>query len=150
MMARRGYQWVALIVAVTLGAEPGHAATAELRLCLEGLRSTRGMLRLCLAREAAAFPDCKAGASVRRDMPIGAAPDHCFTLTALPPGPYAISLFHDENANARLDKTMAIPREGFGFSRNPKIGFGPPRFDDARIDVKAGQNAETIRVRYLL
>ncbi|MFZ5705521.1 MAG: DUF2141 domain-containing protein [Pseudomonadota bacterium] len=149
-MAKRGYQWTALIVAAAFGTEAGHAATAELRLCLEGLRSTRGMVRLCLAREVAAFPDCKEGASVRREMPVGAGPEHCFTLTALQPGLYAISLFHDENANARLDKTMSIPREGFGFSRNPKIGFGPPRFDAARIDVKSGQNSETIKVRYLL
>jgi uncharacterized protein (DUF2141 family) len=149
-MAKRGYQWTAFILAASFGAEAGQAATAELRLCLDGLRSTRGMVRLCLAREEAAFPDCKEGASIRRDMLIGAGSEQCFTLTALQPGTYAISLFHDENANARLDKTMSIPREGFGFSRNPKIGFGPPRFDAARIELKAGQNIETIKVRYLL
>jgi len=68
----------------------------------------------------------------------------------LPSGDYALSIIHDENANGKLDTFAGIPREGFGFSGNPRIRFGPPKFDEARFTVTAGRNEQAIRVRYLL
>ncbi|MBW6492813.1 MAG: DUF2141 domain-containing protein [Lentimicrobium sp.] len=47
----------------------------------------------------------------------------------LKPGNYAFKFFHDENGNNKLDTNrMGIPIEGFGFSNNPKMTFGPPPF----------------------
>ena len=37
------------------------------------------------------------------------------------------SLLHDENENSKLDTMLKIPKEGFGFSRNPAIRMGPPK-----------------------
>lgn len=68
----------------------------------------------------------------------------------LPSGTYAVSLFHDENANGRLDTVLGIPREGFGFSRNPPIRFGPPRFSAARFALTSGDSVERVRLKYLL
>ena len=37
----------------------------------------------------------------------------------IPPGTYAIAVFHDENANGKLDKNfLGIPCEGYGASNN--------------------------------
>ncbi len=48
----------------------------------------------------------------------------------LKPGRYAFKFFHDENKNEKLDANwLGIPREGFGFSNNPAMTFGPPSFD---------------------
>jgi uncharacterized protein (DUF2141 family) len=33
-----------------------------------------------------------------------------------------------------------MPLEGWGFSRNARGHYGPPAFDDARIEIKAGAN----------
>lgn len=47
----------------------------------------------------------------------------------LKPGNYALKFFHDENGNNELDTNlMGIPLEGFGFSNNPEMTFGPPSF----------------------
>lgn len=47
----------------------------------------------------------------------------------LKPGKYAFKFFHDENKNERLDTNwLGIPKEGFGFSNNPRLTFGPPSF----------------------
>lgn len=47
----------------------------------------------------------------------------------LKPGNYAFKFIHDENGNNKLDTNrMGIPIEGFGFSNNPKMTFGPPPF----------------------
>ena len=63
---------------------------------------------------------------------------------------YAVAVIHDENGNAKLDTFAGIPKEGFGFSRNPAIGFGPPRFAAARFTLDGDGGAERIRLRYIL
>jgi uncharacterized protein (DUF2141 family) len=48
----------------------------------------------------------------------------------LKPGKYAFKFIHDENKNDKLDTNwLGIPKEGFGFSNNPSMSFGPPSFD---------------------
>lgn len=53
----------------------------------------------------------------------------------LPPGRYAITIFHDINDNNELNTNIiGIPKEPYGFSNNPKITFGPPNFKQASFD----------------
>ena len=57
-------------------------------------------------------------------------------LNNLPMGQYAVAVFHDANSNKKLDTNMiGIPKEGFGFSNNPKSSFGPPGFDKAQFSL---------------
>jgi uncharacterized protein (DUF2141 family) len=52
-------------------------------------------------------------------------------------GIYAIRYFHDENSNDKLETGwMGIPTEGYGFSNNPPIIFGPPSFDKWLFEIK--------------
>jgi len=55
----------------------------------------------------------------------------------LKPGKYAFKFLHDENKNDKLDTNwLGIPREGFGFSNNPSMTFGPPSFDKTIFELK--------------
>ena len=55
----------------------------------------------------------------------------------LPPGSYAIGIFHDANLNNRLDNYFfGVPREQYGFSNNARGFMGPPSFEDAAFSVK--------------
>jgi uncharacterized protein (DUF2141 family) len=115
---------------------------------VSGLRSQKGVVRLCLVRDAADFPDCSKGATaIRRVLP---AANPRIRFEGLPLGDYAIAVIHDANDNARLDTMMGIPREGFGFSRNPAIRFGPPRYSSARFPVTGDAEKQQVRIRYLL
>ena len=71
-------------------------------------------------------------------------------IADLEPGDYSLLLIHDENRNGRLDTTFGIPREGFGFSRNPAIRIGPPHYEDVHFDLPAGRSARAVKVKYLL
>lgn len=63
----------------------------------------------------------------------------------------AIAVFHDANSNGRLDKgLLGIPREGFGFSANPQIWRGAPKFDDCLVIVGADRPSIVIDMKYLL
>lgn len=135
-------------------AEPAVAAATAggrlvpLTLTVEGQRSMRGQLLVCITANAGAFPDCRRDpGATRLVVPLSDAG----TLRAsLATGRnYAVAIIHDENANGRLDKVMGIPREGFGFSRNPAIRMGPPRFNAAAFHLD-GPEAEEVRLRYML
>ena len=67
----------------------------------------------------------------------------------VPPGTYAIALVHDENGNRRMDKTLILPREGFGFSRDAPVRFGPPSFAAAAFAVASQPVRQTVKMRYM-
>ena len=124
------------------------ASPAELEVQVQGLRNADGQVRLCLTRNPAHFPDCNGDpAAVRRSLPARAAAS--IRLRGIPAGIYALSVIHDENNDGRLNRFMAIPREGFGFSRNPRIRMGPPRFDEVRFQL-SGTVRQAVQMRYLL
>lgn len=105
-------------------------------------------MRLCLTADPKSFPGCHQDPhALRRNLsPVNGA----VALDGLPPGAYAIALIHDENANHRLDTLVGVPVEGFGFSRNPPVRFGPPRFDAARFTTGGDADRQQVRVRYFL
>lgn len=103
----------------------------------------------CLTTRADRFPDCQKDPNARR-VTVATSAAHTLRFDGLPSGDYALALIHDENSNGRLDTVMGIPREGFGFSRNPVIRFGPPKFSQASIAVTSGAVDENVRVKYLL
>jgi uncharacterized protein (DUF2141 family) len=121
------------------------ATAGELRVKVEGLRSSRGVVLIGLYDSTRSFdraielagadgflndPDRVAGAALR----VNAALDGGVVFSNLEPGRYAIIVFHDENANGRLDKNFfGVPTEPYGFSNDAQGFLGPPSFDDAAI-----------------
>ncbi len=64
-------------------------------------------------------------------------------------GSYALALYHDANANGKLDRNaIGIPKEGFGFSGNPKIQLSAPSLASARLTVGAPGAQTRILMRY--
>ena len=68
----------------------------------------------------------------------------------LPPGDYAIIVFHDENDNGLLDKgTFGVPVEGYGFSNDAKGFFSAPSWGAAGITIDTSNEKQTsISLRY--
>lgn len=129
-----------------IAALPGAAPPGTLDLSVAELRSQKGTLRICLTRDPANFPRCiDDSMAVKRNIPA-AAPRTQFT--GLASGGWAVALIHDENDNRKLDTFAGIPREGVGFSRNPPLGFGAPRFDRAKFAVGTDGAEEQVKMRY--
>jgi uncharacterized protein (DUF2141 family) len=67
----------------------------------------------------------------------------------LPTGRYAIAVLHDENSNHKLDRNIVgWPKEGFGFSNNPKVNLSAPSFDSAAMQVSCPVTETTIHLIY--
>ena len=136
--------FAATAMALLVGATP----TAELSIDIAKLRNSKGMIRICLAAAPDNFPSCVDDArAVPRSIPAGTP---ALRIAGLPHGDYAVAVIHDENGNRKLDTFMGIPREGFGFSRNPPIGFGAPRFTAARFSLQGDTETQQVQMHYLL
>ena len=140
-----------LTALVLVGAAPPSMGqpTGEVAVSLSGLRSAKGLVQACLTRDAGAFPDCRKDPESRR-LTLAASEAGSIRFAALPAGRYAVALLHDENGNGRADMALLVPREGFGFSRDAAVSFGPPRFAKAAFAVGEGEVTMPIRMRYLL
>lgn len=137
---------LALSAAATLG---GAASGADVRVAVTGLRSEKGQVLACLTTRADTFPNCEKDPAARK-LTVPAAKEVALDFGTVPPGRYAVSVIHDENANGKLDTSLIIPREGYGFSNDAPVRMGPPKFASAAFDVGDTPLRLTIRMRYLL
>jgi uncharacterized protein (DUF2141 family) len=125
-------------------ATPG---VSQVEITIDGVKNERGDLHLCLTRETRHFPNCgKDPAAIKRTLPATAR-QVTLDLTA---GEYALSVFHDADGDRDLDTFLGIPREGFGFSRNPRVRFGAPRFKDVLVGIPQGFSRLSVRMQYML
>lgn len=138
-------------LALVAGAQGGAALPPRTTVLIDvtGLRSTRGLIQACLTADPVTFPDCEKDPQAQH-MSVPAKGADVVTFQHVLPGRYAVALFHDENGNGKLDKFMMMPREGFGFSRDAPIRFGPPHFEAAAFTLGEGELTTKIRMRYLL
>jgi uncharacterized protein (DUF2141 family) len=61
----------------------------------------------------------------------------------VPAGAYALVAFQDADADGKLRTNMVgFPKDPIGFSRDAKIRFGPPAFDDAVLMLRSGETLE--------
>ena len=124
------------------------SAPPTVEVGITGLRNVKGQILVCLTTNPKAFPDCsKDKASVK--MAVKAADAGHFKITAPASGTYAIAVVHDENSNNKMDVAIFLPKEGFGFSRNPTITVGPPSFTSASFAV-TGETRQAIKMKYML
>lgn len=141
-----------IAVVVSMMASQASAAPAgpaqPVSLVLDGLRSNRGQILVCLTRNAAHFPDCSKDPEKRHfTVAAKAGP---IPLGAVAPGDYTIAIVHDENGNGKLDTFAGIPREGVGFSRNPVLRFGAPSFRSASFPVAGAPVEQVVKLKYFL
>jgi uncharacterized protein (DUF2141 family) len=122
----------------------------SIKVVVAGLHSNVGEVDCALFGSAEGFPGDYGKAIKTTKSKIENGQGVC-TFSGVAPGDYAVSVFHDENGNGKLDTNfLGMPKEGVGASNDASGHFGPPRFDDARFSYKGGLQALTIHVRYLI
>ncbi|TCK68857.1 uncharacterized protein (DUF2141 family) [Winogradskyella wandonensis] len=66
-------------------------------------------------------------------------------FTDVPEGIYAVSFIHDENNNGKMDTNfLGIPKEDYGCSNNARGTMGPPKWKDAKFELKGESKIITI------
>jgi len=70
-------------------------------------------------------------------------------LDNVPPGVWAAQAYQDEDGNGEVTRNfLGLPTEGIGFSRDAPFRFGPPRFDDAAIQLGPQGGRISLKLRY--
>jgi uncharacterized protein (DUF2141 family) len=139
---------VALVFSVGLAGAVAEAQQGNtISVPVSGLHNNTGDVRCGLYNSAATFPTN--GQQFQGVVaPIANQQATC-TFTNVPPGTYAVALFHAERGQTKMDTGMfGMPRDGYGFSRNAKIGMGPPSFSDAAYSYAGGAVSFPVAITY--
>jgi uncharacterized protein (DUF2141 family) len=125
------------------------AAPGALTVELEGLHSQKGQVCLSVFNSSRGFPAQGANALKSQCAEINEGVVRV-TFEGLRSGSYAVAVLHDENADNQANRNrFGIPTEGFGFSRNPTILTGAPKFADAAFLAVGAQTTIQIKMTYL-
>ncbi|GAA4320728.1 DUF2141 domain-containing protein [Flaviaesturariibacter amylovorans] len=135
-----------LLVLIAAAAARGAAAQSTIVARMSNVRNDKGVCRVCLFDKAAAFKG-ESGSPVQcQQVPVSGGAAEA-TFTGLPPGSYAVFVFHDANNNNKMDKNfLGIPKEGYGASRNNLPFAAAPTFDGNKITI-TDKTITTVRMR---
>lgn len=123
--------------------------TNIVKVDIGGFRNDRGQVFCALYSSSDGFPKNGKKAVARIDSEISNKHAVC-EFSDIAPGTYAVSVFHDENSNGKLDTNfMGIPCEGVGASNGAKGHFGPPKFGAAAFHFSGGRLDLKITITYL-
>lgn len=137
-----------LISVTALLCFPAILFSSEIAIEIEGLRSSKGKILIGVYNQKDKFP--KDGGSILNIVGEIANGKAILQAKNLPPGEYAFALLHDENGNSEMDYNwLGIPKEGFGFSRNPSMGLSAPSFEETKINFNGSAKTIKIKVKYM-
>jgi uncharacterized protein (DUF2141 family) len=121
----------------------------QIHVEIGGLRNDKGQAVCSLFSSAGDFPRKTDKALAHSAAVISNRHATC-EFPGVAPGTYAVSVFHDENSNEKLDTNfMGVPREGVGASNDAKGHLGPPKFDAAAFRFAGGRLDLKITINYL-
>ncbi|MBV9388688.1 MAG: DUF2141 domain-containing protein [Chroococcidiopsidaceae cyanobacterium CP_BM_ER_R8_30] len=123
--------------------------TSSLALQVNELRSKQGLVHFALFSSSEGFPTDTSKALKTGRAPVSEVP-LTITIEDLPYGHYAVTLYHDENSNNEFDTgAFGFPKEGFGFSDDPKVWKGAPKFQQAEFEFTAENSVVEITMKYM-
>jgi uncharacterized protein (DUF2141 family) len=120
---------------------------ADLTVEVQGVKSADGEVAVGLfdQTQAATFPK---QFSVGQRLAASKDGVVVFVFKDLKPGAYAVSSYHDENDNKKLDRGMfGIPKEAYAFSQDARGEGGPPQFRDAQFTVADNGTKIVVKLR---
>ena len=122
----------------------GTAHASPLEIELDGVRSASGRLYVSVQTREQFMRDGGAAGSV---VTAPMAGSHRFAYD-LPPGEYAISVWHDDNGNGRFDKAENfMPLDGWAMTNGSEL-HGEPTFDQVKVAVGGPSASVRLSMNY--
>ena len=115
------------------------SVTTQIFLEVYGFKNLDGNLAIAIDNSSEQF-DSDTECYIDTTIDV-ASTDMTIIIDGIVSGAYAVSIFHDEDEDSKLDLGLLdIPQEGFGFSNNPDIGFSKPEFNDCKFVIEERQS----------
>lgn len=113
-----------------------------IEVIMEGFESNEGTVYIGLYNEEGKWLSKRYKKSKEKIENLKAAT----VFTDVPPGIYAISIFHDVNDNKELDANFfGIPSEPYACSNGAVGRFGPPTWEDAKFTLDGNKKVVNIK-----
>jgi len=133
------------VLAVLLGNVLAGGTHGTLVVSMEGFSNSKGHAMVAVYGSEEAY---KAGtprvAEAKTDIIDQKA---LVTISDLEYGTYAVAIYHDQNANGKLDKNfLGIPKESYGHSNNVRGSMGPPSFDKVKLELAGSELKISIKM----
>jgi len=136
--------WIFCLITLVGTTDPPVAGT--LVITVENVKKNQGKILLAVYADNQNFLSEVTYRSVHQTVHQSGAVT--VEVADLPYGNYAISLYHDENNNGKIDTNfMKIPKEPYGFSNNARGIFGPPSFEESRFSFNSARQEIRIEVK---
>ena len=136
--------WIFSLLSITSFANPPVEGT--LLITVENVKVNQGKIMLAIYSDDQEFLSETTYRSIHHE--VNEFGTTTVEVNDLPYGMYAISIFHDENNNGKLDTNfMKIPKEPYGFSNNARGMFGPPKVNEAQFSFSTMEQEIMIEIK---
>jgi uncharacterized protein (DUF2141 family) len=141
---------IALVFLLPLASHGEDAPSAQgtLEIKITNIENGSGTLYIAIQDSAEGWLESDPDTKTFRDVtqPVSSTDDLLIQIEDLPPGKYALSLFHDLDGDAELATNfIGFPKEPFGFSA-PMGKFGPPKFEEAAVEFSGEDTSVEVRL----
>lgn len=135
----------AFVFVILMSAFFASLGQGQLEVVVTGFRDGDGSLRVGLFNDSRHFLKKPIDSKV-----VSLSADSAkVTFKDLPPGEYAVSVFHDRNDNEELDtNVLGIPKEGFAFGNNAMGMFGPPSFEKCSVVIGKSTIRQVLKLKH--
>ena len=107
----------------------------SMQLRVLGVRESRGTITVDVHDDDPA-KFLKSGGKLARLRVPAAQGETLFCIAVPKAGIYALAIYHDRNANTKLDKNfIGLPSEPFGLSNNPPLRLAMPKHRDSAFEI---------------
>jgi len=127
---------------------PRPEGQGRVEITMTGFKNAEGQALVAFFLDDRGWPDPDESTFATLTAPI--SDGRAFAVVEdVPAGAFAVSVFHDEDGDRELGSgALGIPSEAYGFSADARNPFGPPKFEEARLELAAGETKQiTIRVK---
>jgi uncharacterized protein (DUF2141 family) len=145
---------IILLSAIYLGVGAQGVVTNQQKsgvlLILSNIKKSDGLIQIGVFRSAEGYPDKPAyNFSLAKDTIKNSSMR--FLIPVDKQGPVSLCILDDDNRNEKMDYILGImPKEGFGFSNNPRISLrGAPPFSITSFSYNGGLKEISVRMVYM-
>ena len=146
-MKTTAYQ-IAVFAALSIAAlgSQAESKTTTIKVDVDKIKNATGMMACALFNVADGFPDVQAKSFQYVYVSINSGLANC-EFKEVAAGTYAVSVFHDENDNKKLDQNfVGVPLEGYGVSNNIRHMMSAPGFKESSFQLN-GEVDKNIKIR---
>jgi uncharacterized protein (DUF2141 family) len=135
--------WFTHIALPALAALPIAAWAADLDLKIDNVKEPLGELRVGVFGSEGDYRKT----AVKEVKAPATGGSVSIRIPGLGAGEYAITIFHDRNANQKLDSNMlGMPKEPYGFSGSGANLTGPATWEQAKFNIATDGGSVTVRL----